>query len=178
MTRHGRIPESKLRRQRRGEKLITHIAGLDDFYLRGGARVLSGGRAHIASPTGPKVGWTDCSGGAFYIAAAMGLPVVEEVAKTGEGIWTGSWSRIGEEGYSDLFTVLIKYPFEEVPDEGHMIMRLRRDPHWHEDHSIPHFRHAEVGGSDNPKANGGMSWIRPTPERLAEFTHIRHFPGF
>ena len=162
----------------------SHLAALDLDYLRGGARVTrpntngSGSALQIAAPTGPRTWWTDCSGGAFFVAHAMGLPVISEVAKTGEGIWTGSWSRIGEEGYSDLFTVLIKYPFEEVADEGHMIMRLRRNPHWYEDHSIPRFRHAEVGGSDNPKAGGGMAWIEPTPERLAEFTHVRRFPGY
>lgn len=178
MRRHRGIAAERLRRQRRGEKFITHAAQLEDYYVRGGARVLVGGRWHISPPAGHGLGWTDCSGGAFYTAAVMGLPVVEAVAKTGEGIWTGSWSRIGEAGYSDLFTVLIKDPFEEVADEGHMIMRLRRNPHWHEDHSIPRFRHAEVGGSDNPKVGGGMSWIEPTPERLAEFTHVRHFPGY
>lgn len=172
------IAPAKLHRQRRGEHAISHLESLHLNYLRGGARVSSGGRLHIASPAGPGAFWSDCSGGAFLIAATMGLPVVEEVAKTGEGIWTGSLSKVGEEGWSDLFTLCLKYPFEEVPDEGHVIMRLRRNPHWFEDHSVPRFRWAEVGGADNPSAGGGMSWFKPTPERIAEFTHVRHFPGY
>jgi hypothetical protein len=173
------IPPAKLHRQRRGERCISHLAAMDLDYLRGGARVRGrDGHELIAPPAGPRRGWTDCSGGVFYVCSVMGLPVAAEVAKLGGEIWTGTLSQVGEEGYSDLLTILLKYPFEEVADEGHCILRLRRDPRWHEDHSIPRFRHAEVGGSDNPSPGGGMSWIRPTPGRLAEFTHARHFPGY
>jgi hypothetical protein len=178
MSRGAAIAPRKLHRQRRGEKFITHVQSLDTDYLRGGARLEVDGRWHIAPPPAHGGPYTDCAGGAFITAAVMGLPVVEEVAKTGEGIWTGSLSKVGGEGWSDLFTLCLKYPFEEVPDEGHVIMRLRRNPRWYEDHSVPRFRWAEVGGSDNPSSGGGMSWFEPTPERIAEFTHVRHFPGY
>lgn len=179
MARRGAaIAPAKLHRQRRGEHCITHLEQLGLDYGWGGARVQSGHYMTIAPPAGPGRKWTDCAGGAFYVADTMGLPIVKEVHRLGGEIWTGTLAQVGEEGYSELFTLFLKDPFEEVEGEGHVIMRLRRNPRWYEDHSLPRFRWAEVGGSDNPSPGGGMSWFRPTPERIAEFTHVRHFPGY
>lgn len=166
----------KLVMQRRGEHLITHLGHLDLIYLLGGARF--GDR--ISGPLGPRSAWSDCSGGAFFVGAAMGLPMVKIFE--GHPIWTGSFVDLLQPGESDYLTFYLKEPYET---EGHVIMRLRERPKpWHR--GIPRYRFAEQGGSDNPAPGGGMHWLKhpgqgmglTVHQRLAEFDHHRVVPGF
>lgn len=166
----------KLVMQRRGEHLITRYEKLDLIYLLGGARF--GDR--ISGPTGPRTAWSDCSGGAFFVAAAMGLPMIKIFE--GHPIWTGSFVDLLHEGESDFLTFYLKEPYET---EGHVIMRLRQRPKpWHR--GEPRYRFAEQGGTDNPHPGGGLTWL-PTPgkgmgltvhERLSEFNYHRCVKGF
>lgn len=166
----------KLVMQRRGEHLVTHLERMRLIYLLGGARF--GDR--IVGPTGKGDAWSDCSGGAFFVAAAMGLPVID-IFK-GHPIWTGSFVDLLQEGESDYLTFHLKEPYET---EGHVIFSMRERPKpWHA--GEPRYRFAEQGGTDNPHPGGGMTWL-PHPgrgmglsvhERLSEFDYKRCIPGY
>lgn len=188
MTRLVNLSESqKLVMQRRGETAITRAARHDNQYDLGGGRIFIPGHVDgrpqtvtsISNPTPDGMLWTDCSGGAFWVALAMGLPVHDIF---GDGpIWTGTFADLLKPGESDFITFFIK---ESHLTEGHVIMRLRERPKpWHS--GTPRYRFAEVGGSDNEK-NGGMCWLRhpgkkmglTVHERLSEFDEHRCIPGF
>jgi hypothetical protein len=181
---HNMSEQQKLKMQRRGEHTITYVGKLDTIYKLGGARVLIPGNhgsvTSISAPPGSNLPWTDCSGGAFFVALAMGLPV-HEIFGAGP-IWTGTFADLLHHGYSDFLTFYLK---ESHLTEGHVIMRLRQRPKpWHR--GIPRYRFAECGGSDNSQAGGGLHWLR-TPgagmgisihERLGEFDEHRCIAGF
>ena len=80
--------------------------------------------------------------------------------------WTGSLYKEGKAGKGKLYTLFVK------------------DPEDTEGHSIGCFHHHlkdrwfECGGSDNPHPNNGVTFWKPTAERIAEFPYRRHFEGY
>lgn len=159
--------DQKLRKIRRGERAVTDLERLGLHYLLGGAR---GAGGVILPPSGPRTGWTDCSGCQYYLLDVMGIPYDRS-----KPLWTGSLKDWGVEGYSEFFTLFLKEP-DRV--DGHVIARLRHRPGWRHRSGPARFRWVECGGFDNPKAGGGPTWFRPTKARVAEFPIRRHFPGF
>lgn len=155
----------KVRKIRRVEKRITHLQRLRLSYLLGGAR---GNNHGITGPKRRGEDWTDCSGFALYLLRVAGIDVKD---KNG---WTGTLATEGREGTSPYLTLYIKEPYKT---EGHVIIRLRHHPRWRQFLGMaPRWRWAECGGYDNPRPGGGPTWFRPSGRRVAEFTHVRHFP--
>jgi hypothetical protein len=145
-------------RLRRGERMIGHLEQMDLFYLLGGAR----GAGHITAPSGPRTGWTDCSGFQCFDLATMGVQLRNPTG------WTGTLVEEGHEGASPYFTLFLKEPEQT---EGHVIARRRHKPKVGADE----WRWGECGGNDNPHPGGGPTWFHPTPERIAEFPYQRRF---
>lgn len=153
--------EEKLRRCRRAEKAVTALQAMNLIYRLGGGR----GGGHALWPTGSGIAWGDCSWFACLICAIAGIRL-----KHPDG-WTGTLVEEGSDGTSPYLTLFLKEPQQT---EGHVIVRLRKRPRpWHR--GEPRFRWAECGGRDNPHPNGGPTWFKPTPERIAEFPFKRHF---
>jgi hypothetical protein len=138
------------------------------LYKLGGAR--GAGQGGIANPSGPGVGWTDCSGLAYYLLGVANIPVRYP------GGWTGTLKVEGAEGLSPYLTLFIKEP-DLVG--GHVIIRLRHRPRWRRMLGMAaKFRWVECGGRDNPRPGGGPTYFRPTQARIEEFPVRRHFPDF
>lgn len=160
--------KAKMKRVRRVEKAAKKIMRMGTVYLRGGARGAHG----ITPPPGPGLPWTDCSGADLYLAAVANLPI-----KAPNG-YTGTAVLEGEDGESEYFTFFIKDPYEHE-HEGHMILRLRHHPLWRRALGMAaKWRWLECGGSDNPKSGGGLTYFKPTDDRVAEFPYRRRFAGF
>jgi hypothetical protein len=164
-----KTPEEALHRIREGEELVTHLSKMDLPYSYGGGR--SGG--HIVAPVDGKP-WTDCSGGAIYIAVnGYGIELRNEAGST--------WS-LAEEGHPGESRYLTFYIKNNVAGhDEHIIVRARKRPRpWH--FGRPRYRYWEIGGSDNPKADGGPSWFIPGlkmgltwKSRVAQFYSHRNF---
>lgn len=141
-----KTPEKAFARIRKGEKLVTKLAHWFLPYDYGGGR--SGG--HIVDPVDGE-SWTDCSGGATYIAIkGYGLRLKNAAGST----WSLAYE--GNPGESRYLTFYIK----NTSGDEHIICRGRKRPKpWHL--GFPRYRYWEIGGTDNPKSNGGPSWFIP-----------------
>ena len=145
---------------------MKQLQSMHLLYKLGGAR--GGPENGIANPAGPGLGWTDCSGFAYYLLGIANVPVAQP------GGWTGTLKSEGVEGTSPYLTLFLKEP-DKI--DGHVIVRLRHHPDWRRRLGMAaKFRWVECGGRDNPQAGGGPTYFRPTQARIAEFPIQRHFP--
>lgn len=102
----------------------------------------------------------DCSWLQCLVCDLLGIKLKDPLG------WTGTLVKEGHAGYGRWYTIHIKNPFET---EGHTIGEFH--------HPMMH-RWFQCGGSDNPKPNDGVTFWKPTAERIAEFPYKRHFAGF
>ena len=159
---HAGIPDAHFHRVREAEKEISRLQALDLQYVLGGGRNCTNTRTgicgakkfHQGGPGG------DCSWLQLLVCHILKVPLDSPIG------WTGTLVNEGHKGPGKLYTIYIKEPFQT---EGHTIGRFHH-PH--------HDRWFECGGFDNPQPGDGVTWFRPTPERIAEFPVQRHFAGF
>lgn len=104
----------------------------------------------------------DCSWLQGYVCELLGIKLSTPPSLT----WTGSLYKEGKSGKGKLYTMLVKDPEDT---EGHTIGLFH---HRFKDRGF------ECGGSDNPHSGNGVSFVKFTPERLAEFPYRRHFEGY
>ena len=146
-------------RIRRAEREISRLQALDLEYLLGGGRNCGPAPCnHRAFSHGGKGG--DCSWLQLLVCHILGVPIKSPLG------WTGTLVGEGHEGPGRMYTIYIKEPQQT---EGHTIGRF---------HHPDHDRWFECGGRDNPQPGDGVTWFRPTPERIREFPYLRHFKGF
>jgi hypothetical protein len=146
-------------RIRAAEHEISRLQALDLSYLLGGGRRCGPTPCnHTAFSQGGEGG--DCSWLQYLVCHILGVSVKSPIG------WTGTLQFEGHSGPGKLYTIYVKEPENT---EGHTIGRFH---HPSRDHWF------ECGGSDNPQPGDGVSWIHPTPERIAEFPILRHFEGF